>query len=106
MSNERQPPSDPRVQAAAAELQDMIAARYPGATFAVAPGEDPEGTYVTATVDVEDTDEVFDIVVERLLQLQVEEGLPVYVLPVRPVERVVTELRARETVVPLAPLPT
>jgi hypothetical protein len=97
-------PIDPRVRAAVAELQSMIAARYPGATFVVAPGEDPEGTYVTATVDVADTDEVFDVVVERLLELQVEDGVPVYVLPVRPVERVITELRARDAPSPLVPL--
>ena len=48
------------------------------------------------TVDVEDTDEVYEVVAERLLELQVEEGLRLYVTPIRPVERVVAELRARE----------
>ena len=104
MSNERARFADPRIAAAVAELQGMIQARYPGATFSVAPGEDPDGIYVTATVDVPDTDEVFDVVVERLLELQVEEGLPVHVLPVRPVERVVAELRAHVAPEPLAPL--
>ena len=105
MSNEYERYADPRIEAAVAELTGMIRARYPGATFAVAPGEDPDGTYVTATVDVADTDEVFDVVVGRLLELQVEEGLPVYVLPVRPIERVVAELRGRGATALPAPLP-
>ncbi len=102
MSNERAQRADPRIDAAVAELTGTIRARYPGATFDVAPGEDPDGTYVTATDDVEDTDEVFDAVVGRLLELQVEEGLPVYVLPVRPIERVAAELRAEASATPAA----
>ena len=73
--------------------------------FAVEPGEDPPGTYLVATVDIADTDEVIDVVGDRLLALQVDEGLPVYVAPVRPVNRVTAELRAREATAPLAPLP-
>ncbi len=102
MSNEQEQYSDPRIASAVAELTGTIRARYPGASFAVAPGEDPDGLYVTATVDVADTDEVFDAVVGRLLELQVEEGLPVYVLPVRPIERVVAELRAEAPGLPAA----
>lgn len=84
-----------RIDAAIAELQALIQVRYPEARFEVAPGEDPEGTYMTVTVDVDDTDEVFDVVVERLLDMQVEEGIPLYVLPVRPIERITAEVRAR-----------
>ena len=105
MNNEHERHADPRIDAAVAELTGMIRARYPGATFAVGPGEDPDGTYVTATVDVADTDEVFDVVVGRLLALQVGEGLPVHVLPVRPIERVVAELPGRGATLPPAPLP-
>jgi hypothetical protein len=75
-------------------MEELILSRYPGATFEVALGDDPEGTYLTATVDVEDTDEVFDVVVERLLEMQVEESIPLYVLPVRPIERIMAELHA------------
>ncbi len=46
------------------------------------------GTYLLATVIVAHTDEVFEIVVDRLVDLQVEEGVPVYVLPLRPLERI------------------
>ena len=88
--------TDSRIDAAVVELQGMIRERYPDATFTVGPGEDPPGTYITATVDVDDLDEVFDVVVERLLDMQVEERLPVYVLTVHPIERVIAELHARK----------
>jgi hypothetical protein len=86
--------NDPRMQAAIAEMQDLILASYPDATFEVAPGDDPEGIYLTATVDIEDTDEVMDIIVSRLLKMQVEEGIPLYPIIVRPIERVLAEFRA------------
>jgi hypothetical protein len=57
-------------------------------------GDDPSGVYVLATVDVDDTDEVFDLVVDRLVDLQVDEGVPVYVLPLRPLHRVTETQRA------------
>lgn len=88
--------TDPRIDAAVVELQQLILDRYPDATFTVGPGEDPPGVYITATVDVDDLDEVFDVVVERLLDMQVEERLPVYVLVVHPIERVFAELHARK----------
>jgi hypothetical protein len=105
MTPERQTPMTPRLEAALGELQGLIAARFPGARFAMEPGEDPPGIYLVATVDVADTDEVLDAVGDRLLALQVEEGLPVYVAPLRPAERVVAELRARAATEPRAPLP-
>src|SRR5438067_7522288 len=79
----------PQLQAAVTELQDLILGHYPAATFRVARGEDPEGIYVKATVDVEDTDEVVNVFIDRMLDLQIDEGLPVYVVPVRPLSRIV-----------------
>jgi hypothetical protein len=73
----------PRMQAALAELQGLIQQAYPTATFAVALGEDPEGLYVLATVDVDDTDAVVDVYIDRLLTLQIDDGLPIYVVPLR-----------------------
>lgn len=93
MTIERVQERDPRVQKALMDLKDLIQRRYPGATFEVATGEDPEGVYLTATVDVEDTDEVVDTFMDRLLQIQVDEKLPVYVIPVRPLTRVLEELQ-------------
>ena len=95
MSVEPLSDNNPRVQDALEELKGLIRARYPGATFTVSRGEDPEGVHLDAIVDVADTDDVMDLLVERLLELQVEEGLPVYVIAVRPPERVLEQLRAR-----------
>jgi len=87
------------------ELQGLISASFPQATFVVEEGSDPEGVYVVTTVDIPDTDEVIEAIGDRLVALQVDEGLPVYVTPLRPVERVVAQLREREAVGPLASLP-
>jgi hypothetical protein len=81
-----------RLDAAIAEIQEMILARYPNAAFELELGEDPDGTWMTVTVDVEDTDEVFDVIVGRLLDMQVEERIPLYVIPVRPIERIMADL--------------
>ncbi len=84
MNAERVNDHDPRVASVVSELQAIIRARYPSALFAVSREEDPEGIYLTATVDVEDTDVIVDLVIDRLLAIQIEESLPVYVIPVRP----------------------
>lgn len=91
MSVERVPTDDPRLVSAAAQLRAMIAARYPDATFEVTDGDDPPGLYLVPTVDVDDTDDVTAVIADRLLDLQVDEGLPIYVFPVRPLARVLAE---------------
>ena len=96
MTPEQRIPIPPRMEEALDELKGLIAERFPQASFAVEEGFDPEGIYLVATVDVEDTDQVIDAVGDRLVDLQVEEGLPVYVAPLRPIERVVAQLRGRE----------
>ena len=95
----------PRMQEAVEELKRLIATRFPQAAFVVEEGFDPEGIYLVTTVDIADTDEVIAVVGDRLVELQVDEGLPVYVAPLRPIERVVAELRKRETSTPPASLP-
>jgi hypothetical protein len=85
------------------ELKDLITARFPQATFVFEEGFDPEGIYLVTTVDIADTDEVITAIGDRLLALQVDEGLPLYVTPLRPLERVLAELRERTTAT--APLP-
>lgn len=84
--------------AALAGIQTLIREHYPDATFDLSEGDDPSGLYLLATVDVEDTDDVAALYSEQLLDLQVEQGLSVYVLPLRPVERVYRELRDRELI--------
>lgn len=92
--------ADVRIDAAITELRQMINSHFPTATFAITHGDDPEGVYLIPTVDVEDTEEVFDVVVERLLQLQIDDELPVYVIPIRPEARVLQEFRTQR---PLRP---
>ena len=91
MSVARALEDDPRLLAAASELRELISARYPDATFEIAYGSDPPGLYLIPTVDVEDTDEVVELVMERELAMQVDEELSVYVFPVRPLARVLAE---------------
>jgi len=89
MTHEPHPPSDPALQQAVAELQHLITTHYPGTTFTVGPGSDDlEGTYITATVDLDDPDDVIDLVIGRVLAFQVEDGLPIHVVPIRTPERV------------------
>lgn len=84
---------DPRIRAALAELRALIARHFPAATFTIAREDDPEGVYLTVTVDVEDLDAVIAVFLDRLIDMQVEEGLPVYVVPEQPIERVLAQMR-------------
>jgi hypothetical protein len=78
-----------RVQSALDELQSLVLARYPDATFRVVHSpDDPAAIHLLAMVNVEDTDAVLDVVVDRMMELQIAEGLPLYVIPVRSPERV------------------
>ena len=81
---------DTRMQAAITELQELIRRRYPEARFCVRPSEeDPTILHLVTIVDVEDTDIVLDAVVDRMMDLQIEDGLPLFVIPVRPLSRTV-----------------
>lgn len=60
---------EPRLSEAVIELRSLILNRWPSATFEIAHADDPGGLYLTPVVDVEDTEEVFDLVVDRLLGL-------------------------------------
>lgn len=93
MSPERLTPQDPRIQSAVTELQDLITRHYPQASFTLAEGEDPEGVYLTATADTEDLGVVLELAGERLVDLQVEQGLPLYLVATRPIQRVREEMR-------------
>ena len=95
----------PRMEEAVHELKGLITAHFPQAAFVVEEGFDPEGIYLLATVDIADTDDVIAVVGDRLVGLQVDEGLPVYVTPLRPTEPVIAELRKREAATPPASLP-
>jgi hypothetical protein len=87
MSTERLTGGGPLLAPLIAELQEQVLRRYPEARFEVFEGDDPRGTYLRAVVDVDDTDEVVDLVIDRLLDLQVEQRLPLYFVASRPPER-------------------
>ncbi len=95
----------PRMQEAVEELKRLITERFPEAAFVVEEGFDPEGIYLIPTVDIADTDDVISVVGDRLVELQVNEGLSLYVTPLRPIDRVIAELQNRETAMPPASLP-
>jgi hypothetical protein len=78
----------PRMHKAIVELKDMLRQRYPDASFRVALSpENPETVLLKPVIDVEDRDEVMDVVIDRLVELQSVEQLPLFVVPVRPKER-------------------
>jgi hypothetical protein len=88
----------PRVRAAVAELEALIRLHCPTTTFEVGPGlDEPDAIHIIATVDLDDPDEVADLVMDRMLTLQIEEGLPVHVIPIRTPERLAAMLARRES---------
>src|SRR5205823_7993569 len=103
-SQERPIPLTPAMEKAVNELKGTISKHFPQASFVVEEGFDPKGIYLVTTVDIADTDEVIDVIGDRLVELQVDEGLPLYVTPLRPIQRVIAELREREAAMP-PPLP-
>lgn len=105
MRPERHVSLTPRMEEAVNELKRLITACFPQASFVVEEGCDPKGTYLVTTVDIADTDEVIDVIGDRLVELQVNEGLPVYVIPLRPIERVIAQLQEQEAATLSAPLP-
>jgi hypothetical protein len=85
----------PRMETAVEEIQRLVTQRFPDATFVLGHGEDPEGIHLIVTVDLDDMGEVFDLYFDRLVDMQLDDILPLYVIPVRPVQRSL-EILARE----------
>jgi hypothetical protein len=78
-----------KVQLAASELETLIRQRYPDATFSVTRGQDdPNAFHLRSVVDVEDTDAVRDLVRDRIMEIQIDQRVPIFVIPVRTPERV------------------
>ena len=105
MSQQRPVPLSPAMEKAVNELKGSISKRFPQASFVVEEGFDPKGIYLVTTVDIADTDEVMDVIGDRLVELQVDAGLPLYVTLLRPIQRVLAELREREHAMTPSPLP-
>lgn len=76
------------MQSAIDELKGLVREHYPNATFQVARSPENRKTILLKpVVDVEDRDEVMDVVIDRLVELQSEEQLPIFVVPIRPKAR-------------------
>jgi hypothetical protein len=89
--NRRQSELELRITSALNELRTLITTHYPEAQFEVLrDGDDPAAIHLASTVDIAEPDDVIDVVIDRLLELQVEEGLPIHVIPLRPLERLVS----------------
>jgi len=71
----------PRMQAAIAELKGMIEREYPNVQFRVYRGEDPVAVYIDVLTPVDNTLEIGKLISERELQMHLDEGLEVYVVP-------------------------
>ena len=84
MKNEQQPRLSPEMQRAVTELEGLVKQRYPDATFQVRRSvEDPHIIHLIPTFDVEDRDDVMDVVIDRMMDLQINEKLPLFVVPLR-----------------------
>ncbi len=70
MSQEQPITLTPAMEKAVNELKGTIAKRFPQASFVVEEGFDPKGIYLVMTVDIADTDEVMDVIGDRLVELQ------------------------------------
>ena len=78
----------PLIEAALSDLKQLISERYPTATLTDGIELEPVvGFYLYVTVDVNDTDEVREVYIDRLIDIQVEDDLPVYVATRRTPER-------------------
>ena len=82
---------DERMTAAIAEMQQLISTAFPNASYTTTHQDDPEGIQLIVMVDIEDTDRVVDCFIDRLLTLQVDESIPLYVIPVRSTNRVASQ---------------
>jgi hypothetical protein len=94
MNHQRDETFGHRVQGAIDELRQTILQRYPDAQFSVTRGPDePENIHLITTVDLDDPEEVLDLVLDRMIELEVDERIPVYVIPVRTPGRILAELK-------------
>ena len=87
---------DQRTRQAVTELDGTIRQHYPSAAFDLSPSpDDPRSLHLIATVDLDDPDEVGDLVLDRVLELNVTEGIPLHVIPVRTPERIAADKQSR-----------
>ncbi|MBI4319561.1 MAG: hypothetical protein HY675_13820 [Chloroflexi bacterium] len=96
MNNSQEQPLilDEKTLEAVTQLEDIIRQKYPTAAFELSRSpEDRNSIHLTTIVDVDDPDEVGDLVIDRVVDLNVEEGIPIHVIPVRTPERIAAARR-------------
>jgi hypothetical protein len=72
-----------KTKEAAEELKATIRARYPDAQFRLSrAANDRDIWHLWTTVDLEDPEEVNDLIRDRELDMQDEEHIPLYVIPI------------------------
>lgn len=97
MKREREPKLSARMESAIEELKGLIRQHYPDATFKITRSPENKNTILLKpVVDVEDRDEIMDVVIDRMMELQIEEKLPLFVIAVRPRERALEIMRQQE----------
>ena len=80
-------PLTPRMEEVIAEMKERILSRFPTTTFEMYQGEDPVGIYLAAIVDTEDLEDVNQLFSSRIVDIQIDEGIPLYVITERTPER-------------------
>jgi hypothetical protein len=74
---------DTALDPAISELKQLVRTNYPSACFEVSAGPAPGEMYLIVTVDIDDPDDVMAVYIDRLVELQVEQRLPLYVMSLR-----------------------
>ena len=74
-------PWNDKMQCAIAEVEARIRAVYPEATFRLVEGEDPLGLYLDAYTDAEDAFAVLDLISDWLVDLSVDAGVHLHLIP-------------------------
>ncbi len=74
-------PGNDKMQHAIAEVKARIRAVYPEAIFRLVEGEDPLGLYLDAYTDAEGAFAVLDLVSDWLVDLSVNTGVHLHVIP-------------------------
>lgn len=100
MTDEQPIALGPRMEAAVEEIKHLVQQRFPEATFELGFGEDPEGLRLIVTIDREDMGDVVDLYIDRLVDMQVDERLPLYVIPVPTIERSLEMMRREQARTP------
>lgn len=80
-------PITSRMEELIAEMKDRISRRFPTTTYEMYQGEDPVGIYLIAIVDTDDLEEVNELFSSRIVDVQVDEGIPLFVITERTPER-------------------